>query len=353
MSRLYGLDNTNRDFSLKESWGKNQFNSSFPASLSCYLDSKNINVNYIISTSDGTQIVERSFAQLLGLSIGELKNCRFDFEFAFDKHRHYCINRDVPRTDLVISDARNTMQLAGLEVKLTALPDNTTCNLSDHEYGSEIVIRPDSVVYLACSIADSLGGILKDFDEFNNESISWKEQDITSELLNSFSNTLIEAVSLLKEQDQTPFLLQPIWKTDGKSPSLTKNCLDVFLWTDAAFVSFMTEIAKSDSFNGKVTRQKRALIWLFRMLRDINIDGAMDHKAIIDELSYNTKNDKAFASSGRITNRYMRCCRLTNPIITSTEIKHIVLDGGQNLLSPERRFDAVITNMPGLFDEDS
>ena len=37
---LFGLSKTNRDFSKKESWGKNQFNSSFPASLCCYLDSK-------------------------------------------------------------------------------------------------------------------------------------------------------------------------------------------------------------------------------------------------------------------------------------------------------------------------
>lgn len=353
MSKLYGLDNTNRDFSLRESWGKNQFNSSFPASLSCYLDSKSVNVNYIISTSDGTEIVERSFAELLGLNTGELKKCRFDFESAFEKYRTYCLNDDVPRTDLVISNELATKQLAGLEVKLTALPDNTTCNLSDDEYGSEIVIRPDTIVYLACSIADSLGSILKEFDEFNNEEISWHEKDITTELLKSFCNTLVDAISLLEESEQTPFLLQPIWKTDGKSPALTKSCLDVFLWTDAAFVLFITEIAKVSSFNGKVTRQIRTLIWLFRMLRDINIDGRMDHKAVIDELSYNTKNDKAFASSGKITNRYMKCSRLTNPIVTSSEIKNIVLDGGQFMLSPERRFDAVITNMPGIFDEDS
>lgn len=30
---LYGLKKTNRDYSKKETWGKNQFNSSFPASL--------------------------------------------------------------------------------------------------------------------------------------------------------------------------------------------------------------------------------------------------------------------------------------------------------------------------------
>ena len=38
---LFGLKNSNRPFSKKEAWGKNQFNASFPASLCCYLDSKN------------------------------------------------------------------------------------------------------------------------------------------------------------------------------------------------------------------------------------------------------------------------------------------------------------------------
>lgn len=32
------------------------------------------------------------------------------------------------------------------------------------------------------------------------------------------------------------------------------------------------------------------------------------------------------------------------------EIRNIILGGGQNLLSPERRFDAVIVNSPDLFD---
>ena len=44
---LYGLKKTNRDYTKKETWGKNQFNSSFPASLCCYLDSKDIAANYL------------------------------------------------------------------------------------------------------------------------------------------------------------------------------------------------------------------------------------------------------------------------------------------------------------------
>ena len=31
------------------------------------------------------------------------------------------------------------------------------------------------------------------------------------------------------------------------------------------------------------------------------------------------------------------------------KIKNIILGGGQNLLSPERRFDAIIVNSPDLF----
>jgi HindVP restriction endonuclease len=72
-------------------------------------------------------------------------------------------------------------------------------------------------------------------------------------------------------------------------------------------------------------------------------------RLIIDMLSYNTKNDKAFASAGNVTNKYMACPRLIKPIIKKTEIKDIILGGGQNLLSPERRFDAILFNSPGLF----
>ena len=63
----------------------------------------------------------------------------------------------------------------------------------------------------------------------------------------------------------------------------------------------------------------------------------------------NTKNDKAFALSGKVTHRYMKSEELTKPRITKQDIKSIILGGGHNLLSPERRFDAIIFNSPELF----
>ena len=85
------------------------------------------------------------------------------------------------------------------------------------------------------------------------------------------------------------------------------------------------------------------------MLLDICINGRCDYKDIIDKLSYNTKNDYAFASAGNVTNPYMSCENLISPRIRKDEIKNIILGGGQNLLSPERRFDAIIFNSPELF----
>ena len=78
-----------------------------------------------------------------------------DIYFAFEsQHTPYqkFIIGILPRTDLVIQREINGQCLSGLEIKLTTLPDNTTCDLNEEEYGSEIVVRPDTIVYLACSL---------------------------------------------------------------------------------------------------------------------------------------------------------------------------------------------------------
>jgi len=47
MPSLYGLTNSNRDFSSAYAWGKNQFNSAFPAALACYMRDKKIPAVYV------------------------------------------------------------------------------------------------------------------------------------------------------------------------------------------------------------------------------------------------------------------------------------------------------------------
>ncbi len=41
---------------------------------------------------------------------------------------------------------------------------------------------------------------------------------------------------------------------------------------------------------------------------------------------------------------------LIKPRISKEEINNIILGGGQNFLSPERRFDAIILSNPEIFD---
>ncbi len=143
--------------------------------------------------------------------------------------------------------------------------------------------------------------------------------------------------------------MQPIWKTTGKSPILAENCLDVFVWSNLGFMQLFLDAARVDKAITKINRQIRTVIWLYKMLYEFSQTGQFDHHRIIDELSYNTKNDKAFAVNGSVTHPYMKSEILTNPRISKQEIKQIILGGGQNLLSPERRFDAIIYNSPQLF----
>jgi hypothetical protein len=46
----------------------------------------------------------------------------------------------------------------------------------------------------------------------------------------------------------------------------------------------------------------------------------------------------------------MKSESLKQPRIKKQEIKIIILGRGQNLLSPERRFDAIIYNSPDIFN---
>jgi type II restriction enzyme len=344
---LFGLVSSNRDFKNANAWGKNQFNSSFPAALSCYLHSKMLNANYIAISAKQFGIKSISIENIFAINPLS-QDTYFAFEAQHMPFQKYVIGT-LPRTDLVILNRSTNQCLRGLEVKLTALPDNTTCNLSDDKFGSEIVIRPDSIVYLAASIASAnIDAVEKHIQDSGIVISDWSNAEEVIQNIKAIV-ACISAISMDIEYHQVPFLLQPVWKTTGKSPKLADNCLDVFVWSDAAFAWFIAQVSKKEGITNKITRQTRTSIWLYKMLLDIVTQGKFDHADIIDKLSYNTKNDKAFASAGNVTNPYMACENLTTPRIKKEEIKHIILGGGQNLLSPERRFDAIIYNSPELF----
>lgn len=348
---LFGIKHSNRDFTDKDSWGKNQFNSSFPSALSAYLAHRNLENAYIkLNENLETYHHQISTENLYGLPI-DSENLFYAFEAQFLPFQKFLIG-NIPRVDLVTQNLADGSSLKGLEIKLTALPDNSTCNLSEENFGCEIVVRPDTIVYLACSLFSFFESrrtelrtiIGEDFEDISD----WTEPIAVIPYLGDMIR-VIDEISVQMPEFQSPLVIQPIWKTEGKTPKLAENCLDVFVWSDLAFIRLFAQIAKKEVRENKITRQLRTLIWLFKMLYDFSREGQVNHARIIDTLSFNTKNDKAFALSGRVTHQFMRGEILSSPRITKEEIKHIILGGGQNLLSPERRFDAIIFNSPDLF----
>ena len=157
-------------------------------------------------------------------------------------------------------------------------------------------------------------------------------------------------ISTYLHDKQTPLIVQPIWKTKGGKSILADDCLDVFVWSNLAVIQMCN---RNDSkSNRKITRPMRTIIWIYLMLLEYTgVYGQFDYRRIVRLHSYNIANDKAYALSGTQTYEFLTCEELEHPRISKYEIKNIILGGGQNLLSPERRFDAVIVNSPDLFEE--
>jgi hypothetical protein len=350
---LFGVKHSNRDFSKKENWGKNQFNSSFPAALACFMASESIDLKYI--KINKKLRIEHSFIstnKLFGKNYNS-DNLYFAFERDYAPFQKLVVG-NLPRVDIVTMDSSDGECLRGIEVKLTAMPDNSTCEREESEYSSELVVRPDTIVYMALSIIVAFENdqvILKKYFESFYAIKDWTDGinvlPYVSKMIKSMDNLLS-----FDEDRQSPLVMQPIWKTKGKSAILDDNCLDIFIWSDFAFTRLFFDIAKKELKRNKsrISRQVRSVIWLTKMITDYSQNKVVDHKKIIDELSYNTKNDKAFAVSGRVTHQYLKSKEQRKPRIEKAKIKQIILGGGQSLLSPERRLDGIIQNTPNLFD---
>lgn len=352
---LYGLKHTNKDFSLKESWGKNQFNTAFPTALGCYMHQKEVDPIYLV-LNPNLEVEKKTIKVNNIYGIDPLANETFyAFENQYNRYQHL-VNNGLPRIDLVINRLQNKelIPVRGIEIKLTALPDHTTFSESDENYGCEIVIRPDTIVYLALSIAlkfQEEANALKDLISPHLEDIqenNWYDPDVMRQNSDKIISA-IDAVLLSRLSQQEPFLLQPIWKTEGKTLILHENCLDIFVWSDYALTRLFIDVCKSSSNRQKITRHYRTAIWLAKMLVDFSKKGKIDQRGVINNLTYDTKNDKAFAVSGKITRKYMKSDQITSPRIKRKEIKNIILNGGERMLSPERRFDAAILGMSEIF----
>lgn len=350
---LFGLHHTNKDFTKQDTWGKNQFPNCFPAALACYMGYKGLHPIYLKLSSElkieHTLVAVENLFGLPPLS----PTLHFSFETEYSPYQPLALN-NIPRIDLVTFDIATIPRqcLRALEIKLTALPDSTTYNLKEDKYGCEIVIRPDSIIYLALSIASVFANqqekLRQILSPFCSNIMDWQDPGEIKNLINKMIDAL-NRICLDRLDQQSFFLMQPIWKTEGKTSILSGHCLDIFVWSDLALTRLFIDTATQHK-GFTISRQERTVVWITKMLYDFAMNGHFDGQTVVDTLTYNTKNDKAFAISGAITHQYMTCDVLTVPRIRRDEIRHIILGNGQNFLSPERRLDAAIIATPGLFE---
>lgn len=345
---LFGQKHASRDYTQEKAWGKNMFNSSFPASLVAYMHSKDIKPVYLKIDADNRLLHDYiSGEELYGVDPLS-DDAYYNFEAGFSAFEKYYTG-DREKIDLVMVNRMTNESLIGLEVKLTALPDNTTLRKSEEEYSCEIVVRPPTICFLACSICEqfntdekknALRKILNTVPKITH----WEE---VGEVLPHYAKieAAIKSVAMMIHDRQTPLMVQPVWKMKDKT--LATDCLDVFVWSNLALLQlcYVGDNAKPH----EISRFQRAVIWVYLMLKDFVDYDTFDYVRIIKAHSYQNANDKAFSVPGTSSYRFLKSEELLHPRIKKQEIKNIILGGGQNLLSPERRFDAVIVNSPGLF----
>ncbi|MDE6443656.1 MAG: HindVP family restriction endonuclease [Muribaculaceae bacterium] len=354
---LFGQNhhNSSRDYSQEYYWGKNQFNSSFPASLIAYMSYRNIKPVYLCIDKDN-KVVHKFISGTSLFKIDPLSpDAFYNFEASFPSYdKFYTGERE--KIDLVMlnTSSSNAAPLIGLEIKLTALPDSTTKNMPENKYGCEIVVRPPTINFIACSICNSfktseekehLRNILNIVPRINH----WEEPEEVIPHYEKILQAILNVCTYLREE-QTPLIVQPVWKTKGGKSVLADDCLDVFVWSNLAIIQMCNR--HDSASKRRITRPMRTIIWIYLMLFEYTgVYGQFDYRRIVRLHSYNIANDKAYALSGTQTYEFMKSKELEHPRISKYEIKNIILGGGQNLLSPERRFDAVIVNSPYLFEE--
>jgi hypothetical protein len=342
---LYGIGLSNRTG--VDLWGKNQFNGCFPTALACWMRDQAMPLLQVTAHSgDETRIDEVGAAE--ALATNRAKRPYYNFEAAFSPYLPYLYDpENIERADLVIGEASNTDAGIGeeyrpFEIKLTTVPDNTTVDHDESDWAPELVVRPSTTMHCALGLfhtALSARSELRDIVEPICKDVSdWSHQKEMLELLREVSGAMSELQSCL-EPFQSPLVLQPIWKTKGKSPILADQAFDVFVWTDLALLRVVADRVAAQSNPKEISRHARALLRVLRILFEVTRTGKVRLANVFSQMTYEHQSDKEFALSGNITLPYLRHRRLVIPAVGKHRLREIILNGGHEMLSPERRFD--------------
>lgn len=339
-SGLFGIVHSNR--TPDDHWGKNCFNSSFPTAMACYMMANNIPAIYI-HLNEKMQVVADTIPieQVFGCSTKETKDLSFQFETVYEPYQKYSFDT-IDGIDLVVKDTKHRF-LAPVEIKLTVVPDNSTFEKSEREWGAEMVIRSATTSYCALGMFDSVANEARAIREIFEPACSNIQMwDNDFEMTHKTPN-LCNAINTFEKaylNNQKPLLMQTLWKTQGKSPVLAENAFDIVVWSDYAFsrlfVDSVLETAKT------MSRPARSTARLARCLWELSKSGKIRMTDIYRQMAFGNQTDKEFSVNGLHWRKYVNHERIFRPILNKDAVNEIIQDGFIEKLSPERRFDQTL-----------
>lgn len=339
---LYGIRDCNRE--PEHFWGKNQFNNVFPMSLACWMRAEGI--PYIeVASADG-QVVhkEEQIDRLFGLDAGI--SPYFAFESSYTGFADLCLE-GIQRVDVVVGDASDPAQQSrALEIKLVVVPDSTTVRSDPKSWAPEIVFRPSTSTNAAAGLflnlqrAGLVGRARDIMDPVCASVHDWGNPHEMNARAESILESFLDLIRLT-EGEQVPLVMCTVWRTKGKSPVLCDDAFDIFCWTDAMFLRMIVDRALQDK-SSVVSRTKRAALRAVKIVYELIVSYRFNLNVILSSMSFNAQDDKDFAISGSQTIRYMKHDRLFRPILKKDVLSKVILNGGIERLSPERRLDATL-----------
>lgn len=342
---LYGISEDNSSRHGSDLWGKNQFNSTFPLSLCLYMRDNEINPVSVIMDEGATKASDDHWA-MSDIVGGQHDDCHYIFEEAYSHYAGFSRNQ-ADRIDLVV--VKGGEHAIPLEIKLTVVPDSGTAKMEEIEWAPEIVIRPVSSAHAMMGVAHSLvqfgneeakDNVISALRPAYNQISSWENNSEINQNSNKLCSALQKAL-MFCEEIQSPFLMQPIWRTKGQSPELCEQCFDVFVWSDLSIMAIPVQEHNRAS-GDSLLRTTREIARHVRSLYDILQTGDHNYSGIYKGMSLDTQTDKSFSLPGRRSIKYLRHPRLTNPALHQDCLLEIILHGGEKALKPERRFDSAV-----------
>lgn len=340
---LFGILHSNR--TVDAHWGKNCFNSSFPAATANYMLAHDIPALYIkLENINGKLEVVHST-----ISLREVFNCEkrnfedlyYSFESTFKPYQQYSFDA-IDGIDLVIKGTDGAF-LAPLEVKLTVLPTSATSRKPEKDWGSELVVRSATTSYCALGMFDSVKHEAKQVREIFEEACSSIQMWDNDYEMTHKMPTLIKAIDefeLKYHEKQKPLLMQTLWKTQGQSPVLADQAFDIVVWSDYAFSRLFLD--GSDLPATTMKRGMRASARLARCLWELSKSGKIRMVDIYRQMAFGNQTDKEFAIGGQQWRKYVTADRITNLALHKNVIHDIIEPGYIERLMPERRFDQTL-----------